>query len=101
MNERKKATIMFASSVVLLCLVYIPTIQWMFDRWFAHESYYGHGFLIPIVSLYIAWQRKNAIQKAKWSNNPSGIMLIFVGLIIHILSAALRIYFISGFSMIA
>ena len=50
MSDKLKATIKFASSMILLIIAYLPTLQWMIDRWMLKESYYGHGFLIPIAS---------------------------------------------------
>jgi exosortase len=72
----------------------------MIDRWMAAESYYGHGFLIPLVSLYVLWQRRELIRKAKLSGEASGLIIVAVGLFMHILGALLRVYFISGFSFI-
>jgi len=97
---KRNVIIKFAMLLILAIIAYIPTIQWMVDRWFASESYYGHGFLIPVVSLYFAWQRKKAIQEAKLSQEMIGLAIVAVGLLVHILSAALKIYFISGFSFV-
>lgn len=90
----------FASCAALLLVAYLPTIKWMIDRWMAPESYYGHGFLIPVVSAYVAWGRRDAIKAAPVSSDARGLLLIAGGLIAHIASAALRVYFISGFTMI-
>ena len=99
MNARN-TIIKFTILMALALIAYIPMIQWMIERWFASESYYGHGFLIPAVSLYFAWQRRKAIQEAKLSQEMIGLAIVAVGLLAHILSAALRIYFISGFSFV-
>lgn len=100
MNERKTNFIKFLSCTILLFIAYFPTFVWMADRWAAPESYYGHGFLIPLVSLYIAWQRRNAIAAAKKSSEPVGIILIVLGLAAHLACALLRVYFLSGFSFV-
>ncbi|MDD4861199.1 MAG: exosortase/archaeosortase family protein [Candidatus Omnitrophica bacterium] len=41
----------------LLAYVYYPTFLWMVERWTARDSYYGHGPLIPLVSLYWIWMK--------------------------------------------
>ena len=100
MNEKLRTALKFLFSFVLLLLAYIPTFIWMWDRWFAKESYYGHGILIPIISLYIVWQRRELLKKAKISSGMSGLIFIAVGLFIHIICMLLKVYFISGFSLI-
>ncbi len=100
MSEKLKATIKFISSIALLLVAYVPTINWMLDRWFAKESYYGHGFLIPLVSLFIVWQRKDILKKCKISAETTGLWIAAAGILIHIVCAALKVYFMSGFSFI-
>ena len=100
MQEKKKALIKFAASLALLLAVYIPTFVWMWGRWFAKESYYGHGILIPVISFYFAWQRSNLLKEARISSEISGLIIVVAGLLIHITCALLKIYFISGFSFV-
>ncbi|MFH1868333.1 MAG: exosortase/archaeosortase family protein [Candidatus Omnitrophota bacterium] len=85
---------------VLLIIAYIPMFIWMRERWFAEESYYNHGFLIPVVSLYIVWQRRETLKKIKPSGSMLGVVIIALGLMAHILAALLKVYFISGFSFV-
>jgi exosortase len=86
--------------MIFLLIAYTPTFVWMWGRWLAKESYYGHGFLIPIISLYVVWQRRKELKKAKISSEMSGLILVVAGLLIHIVCALLKIYFISGFSFV-
>ena len=92
------------SIAILFILMYLPTFIWMWDRWMAKGSYYGHGILIPFISGFIAWQalKKKKGEEVKTKDNPSnlGLFLIISGLFIHLISAWMRIYFSSGFSMI-
>lgn len=90
----------FAVAFTLLLIAYIPTFQWMVDRWLAPESYYGHGFLIPIVSLYIVWQRREALKKSHISSSSAGLWMVISGLLIHIVSTSLQVAFVSGFSFV-
>ena len=97
---KRTAIIRFAISLVLLLIVYIPAIQWMVNRWSAAESYYGHGFFIPLISLYVVWQRRELLKKAQVSTDMAGIVFIAVGLLLHVLCAFLKVYFISGVSFV-
>ena len=100
MNSKSNNILKFLSCIALLSIAYIPTFRWMWARWFAGESYYGHGILIPAISFYFAWQRRDLLKKARISGEISGLIFIAVGLFIHIACALLRVYFISGFSFV-
>ncbi len=66
----------------------------------ASESYYSHGFLIPLMSLYFVWQKKAKLKNIADNSCLSGIVIIASGLFVHVICAALRVYFISGFSFV-
>jgi len=100
MDEKKKSLIQFLSSLALLMIAYIPMFRWMIDRWVLPESYYGHGMLIPLVSGYVLWQRKDALKEAKISSEFFGLIIVAGCLITHLLCALLKIYFVSGFSFV-
>jgi exosortase len=97
---KKSDVVKFAAAIALLLVAYLPTIAWMADRWFAKESYYSHGFLIPLISLFIVWQRRNALSKIKMAGNVLGLWIVAACLLVHIVSASLRVYFLSGFTLI-
>lgn len=99
-SHKNRVLLQFASCAVLMFLAYLPMFRWMVDRWFQPESYYGHGFLIPIVSIYIAWQRRETLKKITIASNRQGLLIIAAGLLINIICAALKIYFAAGFSFI-
>lgn len=92
--------IKFGLCVTLALIAYIPTINWMIGRWNEKESYYSHGFLVPLITLFIIWQKRNIIKEIKIAGSASGLWVIIVCLLIHIVCAALRVYFLSGFTLI-
>ena len=100
LEDKRQIVLKFIVGLSLLLIAYIPTFVWMWNRWFAKESYYGHGILIPAVSFYFAWQRRDLFRGAKISNEMSGLIIVAIGLLIHIICALLKVYFISGFSFV-
>jgi exosortase len=88
------------SAFIVLILAYLPTMIWMWDRWFARDSYYSHGFLVPLVSLYLIWQKKDELRVLKKESSKWGLRLIVLGTFFYLISSLLRIYFSSGFSFI-
>jgi eight transmembrane protein EpsH (proposed exosortase) len=95
-----KTMIKFGVALGLALIAYIPTISWMIGRWNGKESYYSHGFLIPVISLFIIWQRKDSLSKIKIAGSMLGLWIAVICLLVHVVSAALKIYFLSGFTLI-
>lgn len=100
MDKDKNNLLKFIFCLALLLLAYLPTFIWMWQRWFAKESYYGHGILIPLISLYIIWQRRSRMKEAEVSSQIWAVGIVAAGLLIHIVCALLKVYFISGFSLV-
>lgn len=85
---------------LLAGIIYIPTFIWMWGRWFAEESYYSHGILMPIVTIFLIMFKKDELKLMKPKPNKWGLALITLSLAIHLISAWMKVYFTSGFSLI-
>ena len=99
-NFWKPSYTMPAVVTIILLLIYSPTIAWMVDRWLAADSYFSHGFLVPVVSLYIVWLKRNRLRTLKKAPLAWGVGLVILGLLIHVFSAFLRVYFTSAYSFL-
>lgn len=86
--------------VALLAWIYYPTFVWMADRWGAADSYYGHGFLMPAVSLYLVWSKRAELRGLERRQSWLGLFFLVPGALIQLGSSVLRIYFLSAFSFI-
>ena len=84
----------------LFILAYVPSFVWMWQRWFARDSYYSHGILIPFVSGFFIWQLRDELRKIPLSRSAWGMPCIALGLLIHLGSSILRVYFTSAFSFL-
>ena len=84
----------------IFLLTYTPTLIWMWDRWFARDSYYTHGILVPFVSGYLIWQQQAELRRIPVKRSAWGMALIIIGVLIYLLSSLFRIYFSSGFSLL-
>lgn len=100
MKDSHKSILKFLSCFVLLLAAYFPILKGMAGRWTAPESYYGHGFMVPLVSLFVIWQRRDILRKTRISGEAAGLWIIAAGLLVNIICAALKIYFVSGLSFV-
>lgn len=85
---------------ILFSFVYYVTYLWMFERWTARDSYYSHGFLIPLMSFFLIWRKRHEIMKSEISFSAIGIFFFATGIFIQLISAFWRVHFTSAFSMI-
>ncbi|MDD5644861.1 MAG: exosortase/archaeosortase family protein [bacterium] len=84
---------------ILLCVIYWPTFLWMKERFLWAGSYYSHGFLIPPVAAFLIWKKREVFGNPAESS-VIGLFILIASLLVHVVSYAWKIYFISGFSMI-
>lgn len=97
---KKQDLIKLSALLGLTLLAYIPTFIWMFDRWNAKDSYYSHGLLVPLVSIFIIWLKREKLSKISIKPTNLGWVFFGLGILTHIISALLRVYFSSAFSLI-
>ncbi|WP_136795760.1 exosortase/archaeosortase family protein [Desulfosediminicola ganghwensis] len=84
---------------LLIIFLYKITLLWMYDRYTAADSYYSHGFLVPLISLYFIYQKRQQLQLYTQQFSMLGLLLILFALLLHILGTVLYIFSISGFSI--
>jgi len=100
LNMKKAAIFQLSTLSALTIIAYIPTFIWMVNRWLAKDTYYSHGFLIPLIALFIVWLKREGLGQIKIKASNLGWLFFACGIFIHAVSALWRIYFTSGFSII-
>jgi exosortase len=83
----------------LILLIYHSTFFWLYERYMAKDSYYSHGFLIPFITGYLIWLKRDQLKKIKKSGSMLGLAIITISLMMHLLSVLAEVFFISGFSL--
>ncbi len=89
----------FYMALAAFLLVYLPIIYELIKEWYSDPNY-SHGFLIPVISAYLIWRKRQELIDIQKSISGSGLILIIVGIILFILGNAGAEYFTVRFSMI-
>ena len=94
--------VIILSLLSLACFIYAyhQTFLWLYERYTNPDSHYSHGFLIPLVSGYFIWRKRDELQNIVVSSSRIGLVLIALALLIHIGSVWTHIFFTSGFSIL-
>lgn len=59
----------------LMLVSFYPMLERLVNQWMNDDDM-GHGFFVPAVAAYIAWQRKDEILSAEWSRNYLGLAIV-------------------------
>jgi len=95
----------WVAAFALLALSYYPTLAWLVTSWLGN-SYYSHGLLVPLVSLFLAWRLLR--RRAPEPDSPIvsgrsfvlGLLLVCLGLGVHVLALGRPFHVISAASLI-
>ena len=68
--------ILVAAMVALLTVIYWRTGQELYVNWTLVDSYYTHGFLVPVVSAFFVWRQRDAVLALPWRSSAWGILWI-------------------------
>lgn len=58
----KYKIIAFSSLLILIISLYLPTFEWLVNIW-TNDEQYSHGFLVPLVTLYLIWVKRDWLQE--------------------------------------
>lgn len=101
-TQKNKSASMLAglACAALLGWIYYPTFVWMVDRWNAADSYFAHGFIIPIVSVFWVWQKRAVLKQTPKEGSYAGLPIVVLAALIQIFASVFRVYFISAFAFV-
>lgn len=68
---------------LLFLILYFPIFPMLVYDW-EHDPNYSHGFLIPLVSGYLVWRRRNQLAAQKVNPSNWGLLVIVFGLIMYV-----------------
>lgn len=68
-------------------------LWWMVDRWVAPDSYYSHGFFVPLVVLWVLWRDREGLAAARSADTGWGLLVLLGGLCLLLLSGLQSVFF--------
>lgn len=104
MEERKKVlAFSFNWTTYLLIFLfiglYLQVIISLVGDWWS-DSNYSHGFLVPLVSAYLFWKKKDKLKSLERKKSYFGFLILLLGLGIYIVGTAGAEYFSARFSLV-
>jgi exosortase len=77
---------------LVLVLIYFPVFVELWDDW-ERDSNYSHGFLVPLVSLFLLWKKRQELSQIPAKLSLFGLAIIAAGLFLLLIGTAGAEYF--------
>ncbi|MDC4206053.1 MAG: VPLPA-CTERM-specific exosortase XrtD [Candidatus Manganitrophus sp.] len=87
-----------ALPAVLLGIIYSNGIAYMVHKWYADENY-GHGFFVPLISLYLIWQQRHRLREKKLQGSWWGVPVLLIGVGLYFIGELATIYVVVHLSL--
>ena len=83
----------------LVLLLYYPSLYGMSMQWY-QDADYSHGFLVPLLSLYFVWERREKLSLLPATPDAWGVVVLGAGLLMLVLGSIGAELFIQRSSLI-
>lgn len=70
-----------ATISVLFLITYLPVLATLHAKYSEIDSYYSHGYLIPLVSGFIIWHKRDRLKPLRVVPSPPGLWVLGGGLL--------------------
>ncbi|HVP37170.1 MAG TPA: exosortase/archaeosortase family protein [Terriglobales bacterium] len=85
--------------IILFIGLYLQVIIGLIGDWWV-DSNYSHGFLVPLVSAYLVWKKKDKLITLERKKSYLGFLILLLGLGIYIVGTAGAEYFSARLSLV-
>jgi exosortase D (VPLPA-CTERM-specific) len=83
---------------VILYLAFDKAILYMVSQWNVEE--FSHGWLIPLISGYLVWQRRASLQRLEFRGAWSGLLIVLTGLILNAVGSLSALYVLQHLALL-
>lgn len=86
-SSKKSLTIKLSVLIGLWAVSFIPVYPNLVDTWLNHADN-SHGILVPLISLYFIWQKRERLRLARISSSNWGAIILVTSLSFYLLGFA-------------
>lgn len=86
-------------AMALMVTAFWSGIDELVARWDKQEEY-SHGYMLPLLTLYFIWQKKNIILQSQFSPSWWGLALVLIALLLFIVGEISALYILTQYALI-
>ena len=83
----------------LLLVIYLPALYDLVLDW-ANDPNYSHGFLVPVISGWLIWQKRDKLARTTLNIDSTGLFFLIAGMILFVIGNGAAEYFTLRFSFV-
>jgi exosortase D (VPLPA-CTERM-specific) len=97
-RDRRLQLALVAVAVLAVVAIFHRTFPYLFGVW--HQEEYSHGFLVPVISAFLLWQRRSRIAQVGFHPSWAGVAVVAVGIAIHLLGMLASITTVDSYALV-
>jgi len=97
--KRPRNLVLVLILISLFSLVFSTIFPQLASDW-SNDPNYSHGFLVPVISAYLIWQKRSELAKLQIRPANSGLILILFGLFVLFVGVAAQEFYMKRSSSI-
>jgi len=97
LSARRLLVVAVAAAVVLI-LLFQNTLKYLSGVW--HQEEYSHGFLVPMISGFLLWQRRTRFERVEFRGSWLGVAIAGTGLAIYLVGAVASITTVDTYAFV-
>lgn len=83
----------------LLGYAFMDSLQRMEYFWDTQEEY-GYGYIIPLITLFLIWQRKNILAETPFRFSYAGLLVMVIAAVVHLLGTVATTVTLSQYAFV-
>jgi len=84
---------------VLLGFMFIDSLKEMVRIWDTREEY-GYGYIIPFLTVFLIWQKKDVLEHVEFSGSWLGVVIVALGVIAFYLGSLSSLFIIMQYAFL-
>ena len=90
--------VLIAFTALILGFMFYDALNIMIQSWSREE--YSHGYLLPVVSAFLVWQKRNQLAQTDFSRNWYGLVVLLAGIFIFFAGSLSTLYVITQYAFL-
>ena len=101
LDLRSQDTLVRVAAIALLFgITYLPVFVTLYGKYVEVDSYYSHGFVIPLLSAFVIWWKRDGLKTMSVAPSRAGLWLLGGGLALYLLATSWLVNVVSALSML-
>lgn len=88
-----------AIALALMAVAFWSGIDELMVRWEKQEEY-SHGYMLPLLTLYFIWQKKNVIAQSVFTPSWWGLAVILLALVVFVVGEVSALFILTQYALI-